>query len=239
MVVHLSFSHAKQLLMKLLSESLQTYANLLLVLMPTNYTPTRCVNPCPEVFIRVGISIHKPADSHFDKTRPVALKIWSCLIFNVQDLIQSFYTTGRQKKIDCFRVNGFCPHCNTVFEAMGCFYHFCTCQELHRSLTEEDIKRGSRKRELVELRRGYIQGKCFIVNETLECEWWRLYRTTANVKLHIPEKVPLMTISYRTPTPRRNKERKSIWLRSMRHWCTQKFESKLCYFSSDFQEHFS
>ena len=84
LVAHLSFLHAKQLLMKHLSESF-TYANLLLELMPANYTPTRYANPCPPVFIRVGIQ--KPVDSHLDKTRPIALKIWSCLIFNVQDLI--------------------------------------------------------------------------------------------------------------------------------------------------------
>ena len=84
---HLSFSHAKQLLMRLLSESLQTYANLLIGLMPVSYTPTRCVNPCPPVFIRVSVSIQKPVDSHLDKTRPVALKIWSCPIFIAQDLI--------------------------------------------------------------------------------------------------------------------------------------------------------
>ena len=87
LVAHLSFLHAKQLLMKLLSESLQIYANLFLGLMPANYTPTRCVNPCPPVLIRVRIWIQKRVDSHFDKRRPVALKIWSCLIFNVKDLI--------------------------------------------------------------------------------------------------------------------------------------------------------
>ena len=87
LVAHLSFLNAKQFLMKLLSESLQTYANLLLELMPANYTPTRCANPCPLVFICVGISIQKLVDSHLDKTKPVALKIWSCLIFNEQDLI--------------------------------------------------------------------------------------------------------------------------------------------------------
>ena len=43
--------------------------------------------------------------------------------------IESFYTTGTQKKIDCFKVEGFCAHCKTVFEAMGCFYHYCPCQE--------------------------------------------------------------------------------------------------------------
>ena len=34
--------------------------------------------------------------------------------------IKSNVTTGRQKKIDCFSVDGVCNHCNTVFEAMGC-----------------------------------------------------------------------------------------------------------------------
>ena len=87
LVVHISFLNAKQLLMKILSQNLQSYANLFLGLIPANYSPTRCANPCPPVFIRVGISIQKPVDSHLDKTRPVVLRIWSCLIFNVQDLI--------------------------------------------------------------------------------------------------------------------------------------------------------
>ena len=73
---------------------------------------------------------------------------------------------------------------------MGCFYHFCPCQELCSSLTEEDIKRGSRRRELDEFRRSYIQEKCFTVIEMWECEWWRLYKTTSNVKLHIRENFP-------------------------------------------------
>ena len=104
--------------------------------------------------------------------------------------IESFYTTGRQKKTDRFRVDGFCSRCNTVFEAMGCFYHFCPRQELRPSLTEEDVKRGSRRRELNELRRSYIQEKGFTVIEMWECEWWRLYKASANVKLHIREKFP-------------------------------------------------
>ena len=47
LVAHLSFLHAKQLLMKLLFESLQTYSNLLLGLMPANYITTRCVSTHP------------------------------------------------------------------------------------------------------------------------------------------------------------------------------------------------
>ena len=52
---------------------------------------------------------------------------------------ERFFTTGKQMKIDCFSVDGFCSHCNTVFEAMGYFYHFCPCQETRPSLTEGDI----------------------------------------------------------------------------------------------------
>ena len=37
----------------------------------------RCVNLCPPFFVRVGISIQRQIDSHLDKTRPVALKLWS------------------------------------------------------------------------------------------------------------------------------------------------------------------
>ena len=33
--------------------------------------------------------------------------------------IESNVTTGRQKKLDCFSVDGIFYHCNTVFEAMG------------------------------------------------------------------------------------------------------------------------
>ena len=73
--------------------------------------------------------------------------------------IESFYTTGTQKKIDYFKVDGFCAHCKTVFEAMGCFYHYCPCQEALLSLTEEDIDRGNKMREMDRMRKQYIKKK--------------------------------------------------------------------------------
>ena len=85
LVVHPSFLHARQLLMKHLFESLQTYANLLLGFMPAHYIPNRCVNACLPVSIRVGISIQKRVDSHLDKTKPAALRIWSCPFSTEQD----------------------------------------------------------------------------------------------------------------------------------------------------------
>ena len=112
--------------------------------------------------------------SYFQRTRP-------------ECKIESFFTTGRQKKIESFSADGFCSHCNTVFEAMGCFYHFCACQELRHSLTEEDSQRGSKKRPLDALRRHSIQENGCKVIGMWECEWWRLYKTFNTVKQHIRE----------------------------------------------------
>ena len=72
---------------------------------------------------------------------------------------ESFYTTGTQRKVDCFSVDWFCSHCNTIFEALGCFYHFCESQEGQPCLTDEDIVKGQRKREIDNLRRPYLREK--------------------------------------------------------------------------------
>ena len=61
--------------------------------------------------------------------------------------IESNMTTGRQKKIDCFSVGGLCHHCNTVFEAMVYYNHYCPCQEARPSPTYTNIERGGKKRQ--------------------------------------------------------------------------------------------
>ena len=95
---------------------------------------------------------------------------------------ESNITFGRQKKIDCFNVDGICYHCNTVFEAMGCYCHYCPCQEARPSLTDTDIERGVKNRQQDQMRRDYIQQKGCEIVEMWECEWWRLYKTVAPVK---------------------------------------------------------
>ena len=62
--------------------------------------------------------------SYFQRVRP-------------QCKMGSFYTRGTQKKIDANSDDGFYRHCNTVFEAMGCYYLYCPCQEARPSLTED------------------------------------------------------------------------------------------------------
>ena len=97
--------------------------------------------------------------------------------------VESFDATGKQKNwvLQCW---GVFSHCNTVFEALGWVYYFCPCQQVRPSLSEEDFQRGSKKRELDDLRRicQFTQEKGFSVIEVRECEWWRLYKGSKNFK---------------------------------------------------------
>ena len=104
--------------------------------------------------------------------------------------IESNITTGTQKKNDCFSADGFCSHCSTVFEAMGCYYHYCPCQETRPSLGEKEVERGCKRREVDEMRRAYISNKGYNVVEMWECEWWKLYKTNSLVKQHLRESFP-------------------------------------------------
>ena len=103
---------------------------------------------------------------------------------------ESLYTTGTQKKVDCFKVDGFCALCKTVFEAIGWFYHYRPCQEARPSPTEEDIERGIKKREMDLMRKQYIKEKGYIFGEMWECESWNLYKTTTCVKEQLRESFP-------------------------------------------------
>ena len=60
--------------------------------------------------------------------------------------LRAFLHLENRKKIDCFNVDGYCDHYKTVFEAMGCYFHFCSCQEARPFLTEQDIEWGNKKR---------------------------------------------------------------------------------------------
>ena len=59
--------------------------------------------------------------------------------------MESNVTTGRQKRIHCVTVDGICNHCNTVFEAMGCYFHYCPCQEARPSMTDNENMRGIKR----------------------------------------------------------------------------------------------
>ena len=115
--------------------------------------------------------------SHFQRQKP-------------DSRIESFDITGTQKKVDCSKVDGFCAHSNTAFEALGCFDRYCPCQGAPFYLTVEDIERGNKNGETDQMRKHYIKEKDYIVLEMWECELWNLYKTTTCVKEHLRESLP-------------------------------------------------
>ena len=90
--------------------------------------------------------------SNFQQTRP-------------ECRIESNVTTVRQKKTDCFSFDGNCNHCNTVCEAMGCYFHYCPRQEARPSLTDNEIMRGIKKREQDQMCSDYIHQKGYKIFE--------------------------------------------------------------------------
>ena len=84
------------------------------------------------------------AMSYFQRVRP-------------QCKVENFHTEGTEKTIGAYSGDGFCGHCNNVFEAIGCYYHYRPCQEAFLSLTEDENQIRNKKRELDELRKQYIQ----------------------------------------------------------------------------------
>ena len=78
--------------------------------MPANYIPTRCVNPCLPVSIRVRTSIQKRVDSHLGETRRAALQIWSCPFYNEQDhngKMKAYLQQADRKKLTASDLMGF------------------------------------------------------------------------------------------------------------------------------------
>ena len=99
--------------------------------------------------------------------------------------IENYYTNGKQENIECFSMDGFCALCDTVFEAMGCYFHFCPCQESRASLSEEEMRRGIRKREHDQLRRDYLRNKGYNIVDVCECNWWERVKEEENVRNHM------------------------------------------------------
>ena len=90
---------------------------------------------------------------------------------------------------------------------MGCFYGYCSCQEARSALTEEDIKRGKKKREMDQMRKQYIKEKGYNVVEMWECEWWNMYKTTTCMKEHLREIISLETSTEGRDLVETNKKR--------------------------------
>lgn len=78
--------------------------------------------------------------------------------------IQHKLNVEREKKVGQYRVDGYDPITNTVYEFHGCYYHGCSCDARHHE-SEKDQKRYQRTVK----RTQYIRDKGFTVVEMKEC----------------------------------------------------------------------
>ena len=89
------------------------------------------VKICPQGCTRDGSLTLICRSLKQDIINQVFLRICSCLSIRKQDQnaqLRAFYI-WKQKNIDSFNLEGNCDHRKTVFEVMGCYYHFSSCQE--------------------------------------------------------------------------------------------------------------
>ena len=50
------------------------------------------------------------------------------------------------------------------------------------SLTDDDIERGTKKREINELQKDYFREKGYSIEEMWECSWWDQFKNNVDVK---------------------------------------------------------
>ena len=80
-------------------------------------------------------------------------------------------TTGKQHSVGPYHVDGFCAHCNTVFEVNGCYWHFhskCMSSKFEGDKLAEALKR----RQHDQTRLEYLHAKGFQVVTVWECDFW-------------------------------------------------------------------
>ena len=70
---------------------------------------------------------------------------------------------------------------------MGCYLHYCPCQEPCPFSTDNEIMRGIKKREEDQMRNEYIQQKGYKTTEMWE---WEFYRTDAPVRSYLRANFP-------------------------------------------------
>ena len=151
--------------------------------------------------------------------------------------IENFSTTGTQRKIDYFNADEFCGHCNRVFEAMGCVYHYCLCQKSWSTLTEDDIQRGTKKEGNERNAETVYRG------ERLQC-FRKVGMWMVETRQHwcvsegtLERLIPIQASVASGPVIGNNKIRRSSWSHTVWHQSSRKSERKICQFPANAQKY--
>ena len=78
------------------------------------------------------------------------------------------------------------------YEAMRCYFRFpffCPCKEARASLSEDEMRRGTKRKEIDELRRVYLRNKRYNIAGSLTGE--ESVREEKYVRNHVKKNFPL------------------------------------------------
>ena len=78
---------------------------------------------------------------------------------------------------------------------MVCYYHFCPCQETHSSLSDEDIKKVNKRREMDDLRRKFIREKDKQLKKSGKLSGGKTSKRTKQLKFKSDPLLPTKDIS--------------------------------------------
>ena len=105
--------------------------------MAVNNTATQCVNANQLVILHVGMSFQSQRGSRYDKTRIVALEIWSYAVFKVQDenvKLEASMKQAESLKLTPSLMKVFVLTATLFFKKKRCSYSICPSQEVRSSL---------------------------------------------------------------------------------------------------------
>ena len=88
--------------------------------------------------------------------------------------IQHAFNSKQEKRIPPYRVDGYCPSLNTVYELNGCYYHFHDpdkCWITKRITNKDIIEQGKKRYERTLQREKYIESQGYKIITKWECEF--------------------------------------------------------------------
>ena len=192
----------KLLWMKPLSGIHQMSAIQLLKLMRASSIPIQCVKTCQQDCTQDGKLIPICKNSKLDTTDLAILRTWSCLTTKKPDQNAELRASTHleiKRKLTVSMLMDIAITAKQCLKQWDAITIFGSCQDTRPSLSDEDIERGNKRRDMDDLRREYIREKGYKIEEMWECEWWQSFKTNEKIKNYIlsnfPYKRPLSTDS--------------------------------------------
>ena len=139
--------------MKLLSGIQEIFVNLLSALTQVNCILIPCANSCQQAYTRDGNMIQSLLDLNLNKTNPETLRTWLCHISKGKDLTVKLSVFTPQELRKRLINSMWTVFAHIVKLCLRLWVASIITVHVMISLTEEDIERGNKKREMDQMRK--------------------------------------------------------------------------------------